>query len=178
MGRFVFVDRDGVLNRRPPVHEYVTSPEDFVLLPGVRASVQRLHEKGYSIVVVSNQQGVAKGRVRPSALDAINEKLRAVLEPVPLLDIFVCPHGESEQCMCRKPRPGMLLMAARRHEIDIGKTFFIGDLPSDICAGRAAGTRTIMVGPVPPEPRCPPEFRAEDLEEAVTIILREDGVSA
>jgi D-glycero-D-manno-heptose 1,7-bisphosphate phosphatase len=92
------------------------------------------------------------------------------------LDILVCPHSEDEACPCRKPRPGMLLEAARRHAIPLARSFFVGDNPTDVAAGHAAGTRTIYVGEPEALAGQTPDFFAEDLIAAARIILREDGL--
>ncbi len=176
--RFVFLDRDGVLNRRPPPHEYVSGPDALSILPGAVAGVLDLHARGYEILVATNQKGVALGLVSPASLEAIHAKLREEVRPAVIREILVCPHDEAAGCACRKPRPGLLLDAAARYGIDLAKAFFVGDLPSDVRAGRAAGTRTILVGTVPADPGCAPEFRAADLREAAGIILREDGAAA
>ena len=176
--RFVFLDRDGVLNRRTPGRRYVTAPGDLELLPGAREGLSLLSRHGYGIVIVTNQQGVALGQLSSEALAAIHDELRRqVSGAAAFLDILVCPHSELEGCSCRKPRPGLLLEAARRHAIPLARTFFVGDNPTDVEAGHAAGTRTIYVG----EPEAlvgqTPDFLAANLIAAARIILGEDGLA-
>jgi D-glycero-D-manno-heptose 1,7-bisphosphate phosphatase len=176
--RFVFLDRDGVLNRRSPGKRYVTTPEDLELLPGVREGLSLLSANAYGIVIVTNQQGVARGELSNEALAAVHDELRRQVSGVAtILDILVCPHSELEGCPCRKPRPGMLLEAARRHAIPLERSFFVGDNPTDVAAGHAAGTRTIFVGEPEALAGQNPDFLAADLLAAARIILREDGVA-
>jgi histidinol-phosphate phosphatase family protein len=141
MRRAVFLDRDGVLNVYLP-GDYVKTPDELSLLPGVGAVVQRLREAGYLTVLISNQQGVAKGLMTREDLEAVTEKLRA---SVPLDAVYYCPHLKSADCLCRKPNPGMLLQAAREHDIDLAHSVFIGDTPTDAQAAHAAGVRFILV---------------------------------
>src|ERR1039458_346329 len=126
--RFVFLDRDGVLNHRSSVKRFVTTPEELELLPGTREGLSLLSAHGYGIVIVTNQQGVALGQLSSEALAAVHDELRRqVSGAATFLDILVCPHSEFEGCPCRKPRPGMLLEAARRHAIPLARTLFVGD---------------------------------------------------
>jgi len=176
--RFVFLDRDGVLNRRSSVKRYVTAPEELELLPGTREGLSLLSAHGYGIVIVTNQQGVARGQLSSEALAAVHDELRRqVSGAATFLDILVCPHSQLEGCPCRKPRPGLLFEAARRHAIPLARTFFVGDNPGDVAAGRAAGTRTIYVGEPGALEGQVPDFVAEDLTAAVRIILGEDGLA-
>jgi D-glycero-D-manno-heptose 1,7-bisphosphate phosphatase len=176
--RFVFLDRDGVLNRRPPASRYVTAPSEMELLPGVHEGLSRLSAHGYEIVIVTNQQGLSHGRLSREALDAVHDELRRrVSGAATFLDILVCPHAAKESCPCRKPRPGMLFEAALRHAIPLARTFFIGDSPTDVAAGKAAGARTIYVGPPAALEGETPDFLAEDLDSASEVVLREDGLA-
>ena len=176
--RFVFLDRDGVLNRRSSVKRYVTTPQELALLPGTREGLSLLSAHGYGIVIVTNQQGVARGQLSSEVLAAVHDELRRqVSGAATFLDILVCPHSEFEGCPCRKPRPGMLLEAARRHAIPLARTFFVGDNPTDVAAGHAAGTRTIYVGEPEALAGQTPDFLAGDLIAAARIILEEDGLT-
>ncbi len=141
MNRAVFLDRDGVLNAYLP-GDYAKTPDELLVLPGVGAAVQKLRAAGYLTILISNQQGVAKGLMTPADLEAVTAKLRAA---VPLDAVYYCPHLKSEDCACRKPRPGMLLAAAREHAIDLAASVFIGDTPTDAQAAQAAGVPFVLV---------------------------------
>jgi D-glycero-D-manno-heptose 1,7-bisphosphate phosphatase len=144
----VFFDRDGVVNRAPE-SLYVERWEDFHLLPGFVDSLRRVKALGYEAVVVTNQKCVALGIVSASVVDDIHGRLRETLareHGLDLLDIITCPHDDG-QCLCRKPQPGMLLEAARRHGLDLAQSWMIGDKERDIEAGHRAGCRTVLVAP-------------------------------
>ena len=141
MRRAVFLDRDGVLNVYLP-NDYAKTPDELVLLPGVGVSVQKLRDAGFLTVLISNQQGVAKGLMTQADLDAVTVKLRA---EVALDAVYYCPHLMSEDCACRKPKPGMLLQAAQEHGIDLTQSVFIGDTPTDAQAAHAAGVAFVLV---------------------------------
>src|SRR5438105_971478 len=123
----VFLDRDGVLNRTT-VRNGVSHPpqtlEEFELLPGVEDAVRRLAEAGYPLVVVTNQPDVARGIQRRELVEEMNEVLRRTL---PILDVLTCYHDSAEGCLCRKPKPGMLLEAAERWELDRPRSIMVGD---------------------------------------------------
>jgi D-glycero-D-manno-heptose 1,7-bisphosphate phosphatase len=143
--RAVFVDRDGVLNRAEVRDGKPYAPrklEQFRVLPGVPAAMQRLRDAGFFIAVVTNQPDLGNGLVTDSIVATIHERLRA---RVPLDDIRMCPHSRSAGCECRKPRPGMLTAAARDHGIDLASSYMIGDRISDVIAGNSAGCYTIFV---------------------------------
>ena len=149
----MFLDRDGVLNARPPEHEYVTSVDQFDWLPGAREAVVRLKRAGWRIAVVSNQRGVARGLVSPETLTEIEERIQADLGPDAALDgFFYCPHDLDEGCDCRKPRPGLIVRASAELEVEPGGSWMIGDDESDVAAGRAAGCSTILIAPEGDDP--------------------------
>jgi D-glycero-D-manno-heptose 1,7-bisphosphate phosphatase len=143
----VFFDRDGVVNESPGAG-YVQRPEDLRVEPGFVRALAAARVRGYEAVVVTNQSCVARGIVPEATVQRIHDVLRRELRErhgLGLLDIIYCPHDEG-QCDCRKPRPGMLLAAARRHGLDLARSWMVGDQPRDIEAGRRAGCRTIFVG--------------------------------
>ncbi len=142
----VFFDRDGIVNRHPGPG-YVERWADFHLLPEFVEVLRLIHQKGYEAVIVSNQRGVARGIMTAATVDDLHHRLRTVLKEqygLELLDVFYCPHDRN-QCECRKPKPGMLLEAARRHGIDLSHSWMIGDSLKDVEAGKAAGCHTILV---------------------------------
>jgi D-glycero-D-manno-heptose 1,7-bisphosphate phosphatase len=144
--RAVFLDRDGVLNVRPPEHEYVTSVDQFAWLPGARDAVVELKRCGWKVAVVSNQRGVALGLVSPATLAEIEERIQRDLGPDAAIDgFYYCPHDADEGCDCRKPRPGLIVRAASELGVRRKGSWMIGDDRSDAAAGRAAGCTTILL---------------------------------
>lgn len=142
----VFVDRDGVINRRLP-GDYVRSWEQFRFLHGARAGLRLLREAGFLLVVITNQRGIARGLMTEGDLAAVHARMQAELARAgaPLDAIFHCPHEIDEACGCRKPQPGMIEAARRLLPIDMRRSLVIGDSPSDLEAGRAAGLPGILV---------------------------------
>ena len=147
--RAVFLDRDGVLNRCVvrDGHPYPpSSVEEFELEEDVAQGCRRLKENGFLLVVVTNQPDVGRGTQTRAKVDAIHETL---LSALPMLDrIEVCYHAgraRGEPCSCRKPQPGMLLAAAASLQIDLPRSYLIGDRWRDIDCARAAGCRAIFI---------------------------------
>jgi len=160
MRKAALLDRDGVINSYVYNPDFGTidspsSPDQFELLPGVGDAVARLNRLGLLVVVISNQPGIAKGKFTPALLDRVTSKMRgSIAERGGKLDaIYYCLHHPEAslsayrmRCECRKPRPGLLLRAARELHIDLENAYMIGDGITDIQAGIAAGTKTIYVG--------------------------------
>lgn len=137
----VFLDRDGVLNVYLP-GDYVKSPGDLQLLPGVAQAVRSLNNAGLPVFIISNQQGVAKGLMRETDLHAVDDALKRNLAESAgayVEQSYYCPHASGSGCACRKPKAGMILQAARDHNLDIAKSVFIGDTETDAQAAHAAG---------------------------------------
>jgi len=146
----VFLDRDGLINVPPPPEQrYLLHPGEFRLMPGIAEAIRLLNEAGIPVFVVTNQKGVATGRLSGDTLEAIHARMRELLagRGAAVQAVYACPHRESDACDCRKPAPGMLFQAARDHGIDLASAWMIGDQPRDVRAGRAAGCRTLLVGP-------------------------------
>jgi D-glycero-D-manno-heptose 1,7-bisphosphate phosphatase len=143
--RAVFLDRDGVINRvvlresrpYPP-----GSLEEFEFLPGVAEAVRGLHRAGFRLIVVTNQPDVATGVQCRKIVEAMHERIRSTL---PVDDIKVCYHIDRDDCLCRKPKPGMLLEAAHEWTLDLDRSFLVGDRWRDIEAGKAANCKTILI---------------------------------
>jgi D-glycero-D-manno-heptose 1,7-bisphosphate phosphatase len=171
--RAVFLDRDGVLNRsllRDGKPAAPTVVAEFELLPGVVGAVKRLYAAGFLLVVVTNQPDVSTGLAKR---EAVGEMHRRLSEWLPLDDIKVCYHVEADGCNCRKPKPGMLLSAARERGIDLAGSWMVGDRWRDVAAGKAAGCRTILVACAYAERKAEaPDFTVASLPEAVEIILK------
>jgi D-glycero-D-manno-heptose 1,7-bisphosphate phosphatase len=170
--RAVFLDRDGVINRNL-VRGNVTHPpdrvEDFELLPGVVEAARRLVTAGFVLVVVTNQPDVARGKQKREVVEQMNDVVRSTL---PVLDVLACYHDGPDNCTCRKPKPGMLLEAAQRWGLDLGRSFMVGDRWSDVLAGAAAGCRTVLIdNPYSSADRCCPDHTAAALPAAVDWIV-------
>jgi D-glycero-D-manno-heptose 1,7-bisphosphate phosphatase len=145
--RAAFLDRDGVLNRKMPEGEYVTTPEQFELLPGAVEGLRLLAEAGYRLIVVTNQRGVSRGRLTLPELASIHQKMQHLLASggVVLDAVYFCPHASAE-CGCRKPEPGMLLRAfADYPDLVPAECVLFGDSASDIEAARRAGVPSVRV---------------------------------
>ncbi len=169
----VFLDRDGVLNRTF-VHDGVTHPparlDDFELLPYVPEALERLRDAGFALVVVTNQPDVARGATTRDAVEEMNDRVRATL---PVLDVLACYHDTVDDCLCRKPRPGMLLTAAKRWRLDLLESFMVGDRWSDVVAGQAAGCRSLLVEtPHSGSAKCRPDGRVTNVAEAADWIIQ------
>jgi D-glycero-D-manno-heptose 1,7-bisphosphate phosphatase len=142
-----FLDRDGVLNVKQPEGCYVTSPQQFELLPGAIGGLKLLACAGYRLIVVTNQRGVARGQLSLTGLEAIHSEMRRLLaeQGVALDGIYFCPH-EKGTCDCRKPDPGLLRQAFRGFpDADPNKCVLIGDSVSDVEAARRAGVPALRM---------------------------------
>ncbi|MBP1653621.1 MAG: family hydrolase [Bacteroidetes bacterium] len=183
----VFLDRDGTINEEV---DFVRTPEELVLIPGAAAAIRRLNQAGFVTCVISNQSGVARGFYTEGDLTGIHRKLESDLaaDGGRIDRIYYCPHHPTKGippydvvCECRKPAPGMLLRGSRELDIDLSRSFVVGDRDVDIQVGKAVGARAILVltgygrrtreeiagtGIVP-------DLVAADLPEAVTHILQE-----
>ena len=169
----VFLDRDGVLNRfylrdgtpHPPaglaeLEIYADAPE----------ALRRLKDAGFLLIVVTNQPDIARGMQAREVVDRINAALG---EALPLDEFLVCPHDDDARCACRKPAPGMVLDAAARYAVDLGRSFLVGDRWRDIDCGARAGVRTVLIerGYAERAPEHAPDFVAGSLSDAVDRIL-------
>jgi D-glycero-D-manno-heptose 1,7-bisphosphate phosphatase len=147
-GRTVFLDRDGTINESPPEGEYLSSADDVRLLPGAAEAIRLLDEHPAKVVVVTNQRGIALGKMTEADLGAVNERLESELarSGARLDGILHCPH-HAGTCECRKPGTGMFERAAREIEgVAIEGGAMIGDSAIDIEAGRRLGLTTVRLG--------------------------------
>ena len=143
----IILDRDGVLNRKPPRANYVRRWEEFEWLPGAMEALRKLKLAGFRVIVVSNQAGVARGAMTEADLLLIHRRMvrEAVLADGRIDAIYYCPHNWDEGCECRKPRPGMLFQAQRDFSLDLSRTLFVGDDERDAQAANAAGCPSVLV---------------------------------
>jgi len=162
----VFLDRDGVINVKAPEGEYVESWGDFELLPGVVDALARLRAAGLRVVVVTNQRGVALGRMSAASVEDIHDRM--IGAGVDVDRVYYCPHDTGD-CDCRKPLPGMLERAAAEVAgVSLGQAAaIVGDSESDMEAGRAVGAVLVKVG----EATSPVDFACGSLPEAVDWLL-------
>ena len=145
--RLALLDRDGTLNRKAPDGDYVTAADALELLPGAAAAVRRLNDAGVPVAVVTNQRGIALGRLSEDGLAAIHARLGerlAALAGGRVDRFYHCPH-EQGACDCRKPQPGLLLRAAADFGVRPGDAVMFGDAASDVEAGRRFGARTVQL---------------------------------
>lgn len=144
--------------------------DEFEILPGVANALRALNQAGFLLIVVTNQPDVASGRQRREVVEAMHRKLR---EELPLNDIKVCYELDSPSSTCYKPKPGMLLEAARERGIDLSRSYMVGDRWRDVGAGKRAGCFTIFLDRGYAEPLVePPDATCADLPQAAAFILR------
>jgi D-glycero-D-manno-heptose 1,7-bisphosphate phosphatase len=142
----VFFDRDGIVNRPPTLDRYVRNRGEFELIPAFIDALRIVRDRGYEAVIVTNQKGVSTGRMTQQDVDGIHDHLIATLKAHGLgtLDLFVCTAGDDSHPH-RKPNPGMILEAARKHDLDLTRSWMVGDNEKDVEAGRRAGCKTVLV---------------------------------
>jgi D-glycero-D-manno-heptose 1,7-bisphosphate phosphatase len=167
----VFLDRDGTINVRAAIGEYVRTPAELVLLPGAAKAVAALNAAGLRVILVTNQRWLSEKSADPGCYAAVHARLKQLLaiEGAWLDAAYHCPHA-SGTCPCRKPKAGMLHRAAREHSFDLSGSVIVGDSDTDLLAGQAAGTATILLrgngtGAVSSD------AVVEDLDAAVHLIL-------
>jgi len=174
----VFLDRDGTINAKAPEGCYVTSPRALRLLPGAGAAVRRLNDAGVPVVVVTNQRGVALGKMTLGEVARVNDSLQRRLSRLGARvdGFYVCPH-QAGACACRKPLPGLLLQASRDFpERRLPHCVMIGDSEADVKAGLAAGCTAIRLGP--PGTASIARVLCPDLAAAVDLLLRRGATEA
>ncbi len=145
MNRAIFLDRDGVINQTVMKGNVPSAPmslSELKILPSVPQAIRALKGAGFQLIVVTNQPDCARGIQTREAVEAINAKIKSELL---LDDIRVCYHDNNDHCLCRKPAPGLLLDAASDYQIDLSKSFMVGDRWRDMEAGQRAGCKTIFV---------------------------------
>ena len=169
----MFLDRDGVINRALQREGKPYPPaclSEFEILPGVPEACAMLAEAGFLLIVATNQPDVGRGTLDQAVVAAIHARMSGLL---PIAGVEVCYHaGGQPECDCRKPKPGMLVRAAREWGLDLTRSWMVGDRWRDIDCGHAAGCRTIFIDYGYKEDlRQRPDFRCGSLLEAARIIL-------
>lgn len=176
LNRAVFLDRDGVINRafiRAGKPYAPATFEQFELLPGVIDAIAALKNAGFRVIVVTNQPDIGNGKVAREVVEAMNARVR---QECRVDDVRVCYHTETDGCTCRKPKPGLLVDAARDWSLDLKRSYMVGDRWRDIGAGQAAGCRTVWIdcgySEMKPEN---PDIVVKSLPEAAREILNHAG---
>ena len=171
MKRAIFLDRDGVVNKiiiRNNLPFAPTSFKELEILPGVKESISRLKKLNFICLVVTNQPDVSRGKIERRSVIEINNYLK---DEIKLDDIFVCYHDDQDNCKCRKPKPGLLLEAAYKWNVDLIKSYMIGDRWKAIEAGQSVGCKTIFIDCDYEETKPKkPDFTTDSLINAVYII--------
>jgi D-glycero-D-manno-heptose 1,7-bisphosphate phosphatase len=173
----IFFDRDGTLIVDPPDLR-VDSSAELELLPDTLEALAKLSKLDFGVFLISNQAGIGEGRITRDEFTAIEDTFIKMLEPsgIKILKTYVCPHRPEDNCVCRKPKPFMILQAAKEFDIDLAESYMIGDRESDIMAGVNAGTKTILVqtGNNPVETN-QATYVAPDLRAAIQYLAAQPG---
>ncbi|PIR20192.1 MAG: histidinol phosphate phosphatase [Deltaproteobacteria bacterium CG11_big_fil_rev_8_21_14_0_20_47_16] len=168
--RAIFLDRDGVINKsimRGP--NWVGSPRElheWQWTDHIHEAIRKLHAAGYLLIVVTNQPEVPRKQLTIGQLTALHELMCRELPEID--DVYACTHDNEDNCNCRKPRPGMLLEAAKKWDIDLKNSWMIGDRAKDIEAGKAAGCKTCLIEYGYTYP-CDPDLTCKSLLEFVAV---------
>jgi len=171
VSKAIFLDRDGVVNKSvvkdgkpyPPA-----SIKDLEIIDGVKEGIEKLKKNGFKIFIVTNQPDVARGNTLPGNVQAINTFLERELS---INGVYCCLHDDMDDCECRKPKPGMILEAAKTWNIDLSRSFMIGDRWRDIEAGKRAGVTSILIDYNYDEKKVAADFECSNFSEAVYFIL-------
>lgn len=168
----IFLDRDGVINKEV---NYLHKIEDFEFINGIFEACLHFQNIGFSIIIITNQSGIARGYYSEDDYQLITQWMLTQFEDkgITILDILHCPHGTDSTCDCRKPQPGLLLKAKSKHNVDMQKSWMIGDKERDIQAANAAGIQnTILVrsGHIIDEDSSSAEFFLDSIQQSQEVI--------
>lgn len=180
----VFFDRDGTINEDPG---YLGDPDKVKLFPNTAEALLKLKQKSFKLIVISNQSGIARGLIKKDDVESVNEKINELLKEknIQFDAFYFCPfhpdYNTEEECLCRKPSPQMVLNAAKDFNIDLSKSYFVGDNLSDIQCGENAGVKTVLVKTghgnktlsILQKENKFPSFVAENLIDACNFIIRD-----
>lgn len=145
MTKLIILDRDGVINEDSD--DYIKSVDEWIPIPGSIEAISRLKKAGYHVAVASNQSGLARGHFKMKGLQAMHDKLHALLAQrgATIDGIYFCPHLPKDNCVCRKPKPGLLIQIAKELKADLKQAIFVGDSATDIQAARMVGSTPVLV---------------------------------
>jgi len=146
--KVIFLDRDGVINKCAPEHEYILSIDQLIWIPGSIEGLKLLSVLGYKLIIISNQRGIGLGLMSFDDLDKIHIRMTTTLlqNGVCIEKILVCPHDYKDNCDCRKPKIGLFQQTEKFLDIDKSQSYMIGDSESDIIAGKNFGVKTVYIG--------------------------------
>lgn len=170
----IFLDRDGTIIVNPP-DERVDRMDKVALLPKTIQALKKLASLDYGVFVVTNQAGIAEGRISQEQFYEIHNAVLELIAPsgIQIIKTYMCPHVDADKCDCRKPKPTMLLEAANQFNIDLSSSWMIGDWATDIQTGINAGTKTIWINhTASPDDLVKPTYYAKDILDAVEYISR------
>ena len=184
--KVIFLDRDGVINRRMPPHRHILKWDDFVVLPSVYEALHICNEEGFPIIVVTNQRCISLGTLSEEEFLHMCEKIVEDFRTnhVEIDGIYYCPHGNDDHCGCRKPRTGLLEQAeadfsAMGIDIDRSSSWLVGDEDYDIEAGKRFSLNTVLIDKLLSDidelGLCENKYMARDLLEAVKLIISNEG---
>lgn len=145
MSRMVILDRDGVINQDSD--NYIKNADEWDPIPGSLEAIKRLKKAGYLVTVATNQSGIARGLFSEDDLKSIHDKMHRMLSArgVSIDGVFYCPHGPQDNCICRKPKPGLLIQIAREFDIDLSVTPYVGDSIGDIKAAKIVNAKPVLL---------------------------------
>lgn len=145
MKRGIFLDKDGTLVDNSKYPEII--PSDKILEDEILEGLKYAQQKEYKLIIVSNQPFIAKGRLTKEETENIFKSVVSKLKEKGIIidDYFYCPHQSSDNCSCKKPKPTLIFEAAKKHNIDLSKSFIVGDMDADILAGKNAGLKSVLV---------------------------------
>jgi D-glycero-D-manno-heptose 1,7-bisphosphate phosphatase len=167
----IFLDRDGTLMRDV---DYCGDPTDVHVFTGTGEALRKLKRAGYKLIIITNQSAIGRGYFTEERYRTVERELVRQLGDELIDASYFCPHTPKDDCVCRKPHPGMILQAAQDHQLDLGRSFFVGDKSSDLECGRSAGVKTVLVrtGYGSEVDGTSADVIAADLEEASERILQ------
>lgn len=170
--KVIFLDRDGVLNKAIVKNGKPYPPskiEELEILPGVYEGIQLLKHSGFKLIVITNQPDVARG---VTTIEVVNEINNSIIKQLEVDEIICCFHDDSENCECRKPKPGMILQALKKWDIDLSVSYLIGDRWRDIQTAKNIGLTSILIKYDYDEKKINADFECSNLEEAANFILK------
>jgi D-glycero-D-manno-heptose 1,7-bisphosphate phosphatase len=172
--KVMLIDRDGLINERPPQACYIESVQDVSFIETNVAALSALGSEGFTFIMITNQAGIGRGVVPAEAVKNVNDFIVAHLAEVgvDVIDIYLCPHQWDAGCSCRKPKPGMLTQAAREHDLYLPAVVFVGDDERDVEAGNAAGAQTVFISEKTDTNACPTLGVFADLHAALPALRK------